>query len=161
MTTYAFPAASQQVFQFQPVLDGATYNVVVTWNVFGQRWYANVFDLSGNRVLTIPVLSSPSALNLQSLSWANGRATATATTPHGFLVGATVRLTISGCSPDGYDGVVDVLSTGPSSFSWALASDPGDATVLGSAGYVVNMLDGYFGSTMTFDDPSSSFTVSP
>lgn len=160
-TSYAFVPSSSAPFQFQPVLDGATYNVIVTWNVFGQRWYVNVYDLSGNRIVTLPVLSSPSAIDLQAISWANGRASAVVESPHGFPIGATVRLTVAGCAPDGYNGLVDVLVTGPNSFSWAFSSDPNEATVLGTAGYSLNILDGYFDSVLTFDDPSSTFSVTP
>jgi len=33
-------------FSFQPTLDGQVYTVRVTWNVFGQRWYVNLYDLA-------------------------------------------------------------------------------------------------------------------
>lgn len=161
MTSYPFAPSPSGPFQFQPVLDGATYNVIITWGLVRQDWYVNVFDLSGTRIVTIPVLASPSAINLQAISWANGRATGVVVTPHGFPVGATVRLTVAGCVPDGYDGTFDVLASGPNAFSYALSSDPGEATVLGSAGYVLNILDGYFASTLVFREASSTFEVSP
>jgi hypothetical protein len=46
-------------FQFQATLDGATYNVITTWNVFGQRWYVNIVDQNNNRILTKPLVGSP------------------------------------------------------------------------------------------------------
>lgn len=161
MTSYPFVPNASEPFQFQPVLDGATYNVVVTWNVFGQRWYVNVFDLSGTRIVTMPAITSPTAIYLQAVSWANGRVTGVVVAPHGFPVGATVRLAIIGCSPSGYDGEFDVLASGADSFSYALAADPGVATVLGSAGYSINILAGYFASTLVFREASSTFEVSP
>lgn len=161
MTAYPFVPSASEPFQFQPILDGATYNIIVTWNIFGQRWYVNVFDLSGNRVVTIPVISSPSALAFQAVSWANGRAIIVAAVPHGFPVGATIRLTVSGCAPDGYNGEIDALASSASALTYALASDPGDATVLGMVGYSINILDGYFTSTLVFREASSTFEVSP
>lgn len=133
----------------------------MTWNVFGQRWYVNVLDLAGNRIVTIPVIASPSTIYLQAISWENGRVASVVVAPHGLSVGATARLTVFGCSPSGYDGTFDVLASGADSFSYALAADPGVATVLGSAGYSINILAGYFASTLVFREASSTFEVSP
>lgn len=161
MTAYVFTPTATSLFQFQPIFDGATYNVIITWNIFRQDWYVNVLDLSGNRVVSIPVISSPSAINLQSISWANGRATGIVVSPHGFPIGAAVRLTVAGCAPDGYNGHVDVLASEANAFTYALATDPGVATVLGTAGYSINILDGYFTSTLVFREASSTFEVMP
>lgn len=161
MTSYAFTPSASTLFQFQPTFDGATYNAIITWNLFRQDWYVNVFDLSNNLIVSLPVIGSPTSINLQAISWANGRVTCAVVSPHGFPVGATVRLTIAGCFPDAYNGLVDVLVSGANTFTYALASDPGDATVLGTAGYSINMLDGYFTSTLIFREASSTFEVSP
>jgi hypothetical protein len=59
MTTFAFTPSQTAAFTFQPVLDGSTYNVVVTWNIFGQRYYVNCYDLSGNLIFALPLISSP------------------------------------------------------------------------------------------------------
>jgi len=47
MTTYLFAPSPTAPFQFQPTLDGEVYHVVVTWNLFGQRYYVNVMTTSG------------------------------------------------------------------------------------------------------------------
>lgn len=62
MTTYtAFtPAANQSPpFQFLPMLDKQQYSVTTTWNMFGQRWYINVYSLSGGLVVSTPLIASP------------------------------------------------------------------------------------------------------
>jgi len=46
-------------FQFQPTLDGAVYNCIATWNMFGQRWYINCYDLNGVRIFSLPIIGSP------------------------------------------------------------------------------------------------------
>ena len=51
------PSASAP-FQFQPTLDGAVYTAIVTWNLYGQRYYVNLYTLDGVRVLTIPLIGS-------------------------------------------------------------------------------------------------------
>ena len=65
MTTYVnFTPSASAAFQFQATLDGQIYNVVVTWNLFGQRYYINVYDLSNNRIVSQPMLPSPIGYNL-------------------------------------------------------------------------------------------------
>lgn len=59
MTTFNFQPNSNAPFTFQPTLDGQVYNCVVTWNVFGARWYINLYDLSGNLVLSTAMVGSP------------------------------------------------------------------------------------------------------
>jgi len=46
-------------FQFQGTLDGAVYAFVCTWNLAGQRYYVNCYDLNANRIFTLPIVGSP------------------------------------------------------------------------------------------------------
>ena len=46
-------------FTFTPTLDGKVYVATVTWNVYGQRWYLNLFDQNANLVLSLPLIASP------------------------------------------------------------------------------------------------------
>lgn len=60
MTTFTdFSPSVAGPFQFEPELDGQTYSVIVTWNVYSQRWYVNIYDLSGNLIVSIPNIGSP------------------------------------------------------------------------------------------------------
>lgn len=59
MTAFAFAPTATAPFQFQPILDGDVYTGIVTWNVYGRRWYLNLYALNGTRVLTIPAVQSP------------------------------------------------------------------------------------------------------
>jgi hypothetical protein len=64
-TTYIpFLPASNANFQFQVTLDGANYSVIVNWNLFGQRYYLNIYTLTGARVLTVPLIGSPNFFNI-------------------------------------------------------------------------------------------------
>ena len=58
MTTYAFAPSPTVPFQFQPTLDGTTYNCVITWNIFGNRYYVTCYTQSGAVVFTLPLISS-------------------------------------------------------------------------------------------------------
>lgn len=59
MSVFVFAPTATAPFQFQPTLDGNVYTGIVTWNVFGRRWYLNLYALNGTRVLTVPAVQSP------------------------------------------------------------------------------------------------------
>jgi hypothetical protein len=53
------PGQGVPPFQFQATLDGAAYNVIVTWLWGGQRWYLSLFDQSNNWIFTRAMVGSP------------------------------------------------------------------------------------------------------
>lgn len=60
MTTFVqFNPSATANFQFQATLDGNNYVVIVTWNLFGQRFYVNIYDTSGVLILAMPLIGSP------------------------------------------------------------------------------------------------------
>lgn len=68
MTTTQFTPPANAPFQFQATLSGptsnvtstgTTFNVSVPWNTFGQRFYIQIVDQSGNLVLSTPLIASP------------------------------------------------------------------------------------------------------
>jgi hypothetical protein len=59
MTIFPFAPSSSVPFTFQPTLDGVTHTAVISWNVFGERWYLNLYTLQGSRVCTVAVVGSP------------------------------------------------------------------------------------------------------
>jgi hypothetical protein len=60
MTTFVdFVPSTTTNFQFQATLDGNIYVVFVTWNLFGQRYYLEIYDLSNNLVVSLPQIGSP------------------------------------------------------------------------------------------------------
>lgn len=168
MTVFPFVQSPTSPFQFQPTLDGAIYNASVPWLLFGARYYLSLVALDGTQVWYGAVPGSPTGVAILSLVWANGIARATTALPHGYKPGRAIDLTIIGCTPDAYNGLFSCMITGPSSFSYLLSPDPGDATVFGSAEYNVNMIGGvakpdgtFFASTLVFRDPANQFEVSP
>lgn len=50
---------SSPPFQFTATMSGVDYTVTTTWNVYGQRWYINVYDSDGTRLKTQPLIASP------------------------------------------------------------------------------------------------------
>jgi len=142
-TVVPFTPSNVAPFQFSPTLDnGVSYNLSVPWSLYGARFYYTLAALDGTLIITAPLVGSPTGIPLQSLSWSNGFAVATTLRPHGYKAGTIKRLTISGVSPDAFNGLQDCIVTGPSSFSYALAAFPGMVTALGAASYDVNLAAG-------------------
>ena len=162
MTTYIpFTPSLISAPQFTPTLDGAQYNVVVTWSLFGQRYYLNCYSLNGERIFTAPLIESAAGVAIESLKWdvTTSLVTAKTTAPHGLRLGAAINLTIAGCAPDAYNGAVQAMVASPTTFTYPLQSDPGTASVFGSASYLISMTSGYFTSTLVYRD--GAFEVSP
>ena len=163
MTNYPFVPSSVSAPQFQPTLDGQQYLVQLFWSLFGQRYYVQCSTIQGVLIFNVPLVESPGGVTVQSLAWNDetGNAQGTTSVPHGYKLGATVALTVSGASPVGYNGQQLVLITGPSSFTYPMVvtSDPGPATVGGVLSYDINIAGGYFASTLVFRN--SAFTVTP
>ncbi len=163
---FDFAPSQSGVYSFQPTLDGAIYNATVPWLLFGRRFYLSLASQNGPIVWYGAVVGSPSSFPLLSMSWANGRATASAAAPHGYRPATTVQLNVFGCAPAAYNGLVEAFVTGPLTFSYALALDPGTATVLGAASRDVNLIGGVpneagaaFASRLVFRQRSQQFEV--
>ncbi len=161
MTIIDFTPSPIEAFQFQATLDGSAYNVVVTWSLFGARFYVNVYAPDGTLVVSRALIGSANGLQLQGLSWARGKVTATAAAPHGLKIGRTVPLTIANSNPAGYDGAHQVYVTGPSTFTYPLAADPGSPASFGTASYDVSMVAGLFASRLVYRAPNQQFEISP
>lgn len=55
-------------FSFNCTLDSNTYEIQVTWNVYGQRWYITCNDINGNRIRTEPLVGSPTGYDIPLLT---------------------------------------------------------------------------------------------
>lgn len=58
-TFFDFIPSNTQAFQFDPILDGVQHTCIVTWNIFGLRFYVNCYDGGGNRIFSLPMTGSP------------------------------------------------------------------------------------------------------
>lgn len=59
MTVIPFAPSRLAPFQFSPTLDGEVYSAVVTWNLFGRRYYLNLYALDGTLVTCRAMVGSP------------------------------------------------------------------------------------------------------
>lgn len=159
---YDFIAPTNAPFQFDPVLDGNTHTVILTWNTFGQRYYIDVFSQEGVRILTRALVGSPIGVNIQAISWMRQVVEITTVAPHNHNIGATIDLTVSGCLPEAYNGKFRMLITGSHTMTYAMSVDPGGTSQLGVVQYNLNMIEGYFNtSTMIYRSANRQFEVLP
>ena len=163
MTTFFdFTPSLTAAPQFQPTLDGQQYTCVVTWNIYGQRFYVNCYALNGALVFSLPVIGSAVGINIQAISWSlGGSVTLVTDVPHNYAIGSTMDLTVSGCVPIGYNGKMRCFATSPNTLVYNLAANPGVNTTLGIVGYDISISAGYFSSTLVFREANSQFEVSP
>ena len=149
MTTIVpFQPVAGQAFSFSLTLDGQQYTCVLTHNIFGQRWYANLYDVGNNLIVAKPVIGSPDPLALQaaletetvaSMAWSNvdgGTVSVVMTSPSTFNLGDTIQ--VSGATNTGTGGVdaingTFVINTFANSqhFTFLLSADVG---VIGTTG---------------------------
>ena len=59
ITYIPFNPSNTTAFSFQAILDKVAYNITVTWNVFGQRYYINIYTMQGALVVCCPLIGSP------------------------------------------------------------------------------------------------------
>ena len=153
-TLYPFVPSASAPPQFTPTFDGEQYMVSVVWGLFGQRYFIKCVDMSGNLIYYQPLIESNPGLVIQTLAWNELQNVVQGTTvnAHGYKIGATIKLTVSGAAPAQYNGVWMVLITGPNSFSYrgAFTSDPGAASVAGVLSYNVDMNAAYFDTPLVY-----------
>lgn len=97
-----------------------------------------------------------------ALTWQQGIATATTAAPHGYRLGSVIRLAIDGALPAGYCGTYYCVVSGPSELRYSLATDPGGpSTQPGTYAPDVDLLAGYFASSMVYREDARQFEVRP
>lgn len=164
MSVFVFQPSVNSAFQFQPTLDGSQYVGTIIWNLFSQVWYLQLVDSSGAVVFNKPLVGSPSGAPIETVSYDEEALAVTLTTqvPHGYPIGGTFSLTISGMAPDDYNGLFDCSVTGSNTLRYSLAANPGQATAYGIVSYDVNMAEGYFNaSTLVYRSSTGQIEINP
>jgi hypothetical protein len=164
ITFFDFLPPPRSAFRFSPILEGATYAAVCTWNLFGRRWYLSLYSLDNRRILTVPMVGSPDPLMLVAATWDPIRRQGVVSTavPHRVPIGAVVQRTVRGISPTSYDGRFDLRATTPTGFVYDLNVDPGPAEALGSVAADVNLLGSYATTaTIVYRETTKQLEVGP
>jgi hypothetical protein len=70
MTTFIdfTPTQTSPPFQTMVTLDGSSYAVVAAWNLFAQRWYFSLYDVTNSLILTRALTGSPAGTDI-NLVW--------------------------------------------------------------------------------------------
>ena len=166
MTTYfQFQPPANAPFAFQPTLDGNQYNATVTWLFWAQRWYVNLFDQFGNRVLSRAMAESPPLQAISSVAWSDatgaGLVTVVPTVPTVYKPGSLAPLYFYQNAPAAFNGFQLCAVVNPSVLTYPLASDPGQASALGAFGQDLSLTSGYFASTLVWRPSSGNIEVTP
>jgi len=161
-TLYPFTPSPTSPFQFQPTLDGNLYTAIITWNLWGQRWYVNLYDQNNTLIFCIPLINSQATTPIGNLVWDDtGTVTVTSSAPLQCCVGTITNYTISGVYPAGYNGTFPCSILDDDTFSYPLQVDPGLVTAVGAYSIDVSMTGGYFDSTMVYRPTTGNIEVSP
>jgi hypothetical protein len=162
MTAYPFSPSPLQNVTFNPILGTNTYVATIVWNVFGQRWYLNLTDSLGNLLISTAVVSSQDPQGIASITWTDNLVTVETAVPHWLPLGSQARVYVSGCTPDAYNGLQTVSVTGPSTFTYPLDADPGETTVAGTFGGVIDLSAGLVaGSMLLYYAATNQFVTTP
>ena len=163
MTVYTFQPSLQNVFQFQPLLDGETYTASILWNVFRQGYYIQLVDQNGNVIFLLPLVGSSTGIDIQSATWDQntGLVTVTAALPHGLPLNSAVNVTVSGMTPDAYNGDVLAYVQNRTQFTYPISADPGPVTTLGVVRVDLSLTAGYFSSKMVYRPSIQQIEVTP
>jgi hypothetical protein len=147
---------------FNAVLDGSSYRVTVTWNISAFRYYVNIYDTSGNWIITVPLITTPPAETIASISYDRMSGLINVTKNAGLYKkpGQIVRYTLEGFQPDVLNGYWRCLTINTQQFSFPIDSDPGLITTIGTANRLMNMVATVF-STSTLVYRNGNFEVSP
>lgn len=138
-------------------LDGENYTITVTWNVSAQRYYIDIYDQNKIWIITVPLVSSPPARNIQKaiydpfLNSVMIRMVDPALWPvpvsHAGLVtppGTIIDYTLLGFSPDTYNGKFRCLHLDTITFTFPMPTDPGPVGILGTVNRMLDMIEPVF-----------------
>ena len=175
MTTLVqFRPSLQANFTFSPQLDGQTYNAVVTWNVYAQRYYLSIYTLQGVLALNIPLIGSPDVQSVAGYTLEGS--------PLLFLAQVNGNV-IPGCLVTGVgipDGTLVRTSTTPPGTPAIFMQPTVTGTIVGTSGqlltlsnpsesqqsnvtfnftYSISLTKGYFDTPIVYRSSSGNFEI--
>lgn len=158
---------------FPVTLDGGDYNIVITWNISALRYYLNVYARDGTWIITVPLISTPPARNVQKVSFDQflGVVRVELVDPslwpvplgHGALgtpAGTIVDYTLEGFQPNDYNGTYRSLQINTTTFTFPFPQTPPPLIVTGRVSRLLNMVASVF-ETSTLVYRNACFEVNP
>ena len=158
MSTFVqFVPSTLAPFTFQAtLLNGQQYNVVVTWNTFEERYYINVYDIGGNRIVTRGLVPCGPLMDA-TFTWAAGVATAACVSPHLVPIGDPVNIRVTD-TDTGFDGTFQALATDPLTLTYQLPINPlQPASINGTVNFDLDLLVGYGIGSLFYHQDTQQF----
>ena len=59
-----FNPTSNANFQFNATFDGDIYSVIITYNIYSERYYVNIYDTTNALIVCLPLIGSPLNYNI-------------------------------------------------------------------------------------------------
>lgn len=172
-TIIPFTPSNLVVPSYLMTFDGQPYNLTVTWNVSAQRYYINIYDQNNNWIITTPLISSPPAravntvsydpfLNLVTVVMVDPSQWPVPLSPEGVAnrPGTMVDFTLAGFTPNTYNGKYRSLWVNPTTFTFPMLTNPGQVIITGSVHRLINMIESVF-TTSTLVYRNGAFEVNP
>jgi hypothetical protein len=162
MTTYfPFTPSNRVAPQFFPTFDGQNYTIIVMWNISAQRYYLNCTDIQNNLVFMLPIIESNPALQIASMEYddVNHWVILETFLPHNVETADLIKINIINCIPKTYNGYVNATILDDTHIQYMISPNPGVATTMGQVDLSINIIKGYFDSTLVFRN--KMFEVNP
>lgn len=146
---------------FNAALDGANYTVAVTWNISAARYFLNIYDTSGNWILTTALVTTPTGKSVDQASYdpKAGLMTMVKNASWYRKPGQLVDYTLSGFDPPMLNGLWRCLTINTVTFTFPIAQDPRPIVTLGTTNRLMNMVASKFKSTLVYRN--GCFEVNP
>lgn len=158
MSTFVdFAPTGTEPFQFQPILNGTQYTALITWNIFGERYYLNLYDLSNNLIVCEALTESGPMLRC-ALTWADNVATAVCQAPHNVPIADVAYLRISQTDGSTYEGVYLGTAVDEVTLTFDLTTNPDQpVAIAGTLSFDLDLLGGYGIGSLYFHADTQQF----
>jgi hypothetical protein len=158
---YEFLPSHRQAPSISPIFDGIPYRLRILWNISAQRYYVNCQANDGTMFFTVPLVESLPPKEINSLFWdqLNQRVILETMEPHGLIIGKVININVINCLPTTYNGSGLGFPISKTQIVYPMSTDPGTATTFGSLDMFVNLIKGYYLSTLVYRN--SFFEVNP
>jgi hypothetical protein len=131
---------------------------VVTTNL--NHGYSNGQLIQFTGVTGMSGINNISGIAISAITWSSSTVTVTLASAHGLSTGDTATGIITGCTPTGYNGTFTITSTGTTTFTYSLTTNPGTISVKGtvSTWFLVTKISSTTFSINTNSTSSGSYT---
>lgn len=153
-TSLQFVPNTSGPFQFKPTIDGTLYTAQITYSLFGQRYYLNLYDQSNDLVLCRSLVSSGPQVSV-TLTWedlgvSGGLATIETSGNHNVPVGQLVNVYVSQTGT-AFDGLWQALAVSATELTYGLNNPEYTQPLSGQMRIPVNLVATLGGGWLIWD----------